>query len=70
MFQLPAETEDSRSSSFAPLGMAAEIMVQITYRLCRTILRKMFLVTIDAYLKWLEVQVVNADTSHVSIEHL
>ena len=30
----------------------------------------MFLVTIDAYSKWLEVQVVNAATSHVTIEHL
>ena len=30
----------------------------------------MFLVTVDTYSKWLEVQVVNAVTFHVIIEHL
>ena len=33
-------------------------------------LGKMFLVTLDAYSKWLDVQVVNAATSRVTIEHL
>lgn len=30
---------------------------------------KMFLVTTDVYLKWLEVQVVKAATSHATVEH-
>ena len=33
-------------------------------------LEKMFLVTIDTYSKWLDVQAVNTATSKVTIEHL
>ena len=70
MYELPAESEDPGSSTATSMGVASETLVQITHRLCGTFPGKMFLVTIDAYSKWLDVQVVNAATSRVTIERL
>ena len=45
-------------------------MLHINYAGAGPFLGKMFLVTVDVYLKWLEVLVVNVAISHVTIECL
>ena len=70
MSQLPAESEDSWSSPLHPWEWPQKPWSRLHIDYAGPFLGKMFLVTVDAYSKWLEVQVVNTATSHVTIERL
>ena len=53
------------------MGVASKTMDQTTCRhYAGPFLGKTFMVSIDAYLKWMDVQVVNSATSYATIEHL
>ena len=63
-------SEITCSDTNAPLGMAATTLVKTTPRLCWPLMNKMFLVTVDAYAKWLEVHAVENATSETTIRKL
>lgn len=66
IFELPTKSQDPRSSTFASMEVTSDNHGSDYTNYAG----KMFLVTIDAFLKWLDVQVVNAATSNVTNEPL
>ena len=66
MYKLPTEPECSSRGPSTPLGMA---WTRLHIHYAGSFLGKMFLITVDAYSKWIDVQIVSNSTSYMTIEH-
>ena len=60
LFSVPTKPQNIHNGLITPLGIPTEIIVSYSFGLYRTLWREnMFLLIVDAYLKWLNVYPMN-----------
>jgi len=64
---MPTHSDVTSLDTYTPLGMATTTLVETTPG---PLMNKIFLVTVDAYIKWLEVHAVENATSETTIRKL